>query len=547
MADLMPTGIEGLDIILKGGFLRGNSILIEGPPGSGKTNLALQIIYNRITMYDEPGVIVSFEQYPEQIFHDALSFGWDLRALVQADKLRVIHTSPNDFTRTLDRVPSETEAELAEMSFEIGAKRVVLDSISHFTRITQNPVELRELLLEFQEILKKSGITPIFTKEVQRRGDDEISSAEYVVDTSMRLDVKELPAGSLLRVIEVRKSRGQEHIAGTHPFIISRNGIRVFPRVFPPHKNPDYALIPSMNRISSGISGLDSMTNGGFPDNSCILVAGPTGSGKSLTAAHFIAAGIAAKEPCLYISLDDPPQKIISTLMKLGVDTEKAAEEKLLQVEYFSNMNLCIEEFLYTLAEWGRKMKVKRMVIDSLTAIETCTDEKNRLRDYVYLMVHRMEELGVSGMFVSDTSQMTGLARISEIGFAFAFDNVVFQGFVEIESRLHKVISILKMRDSDHEAELRKMIIGDNGISIGNRFIGMSGIFSGSPVGRYKETVEELFQPLFFIEGVMGRIEGLSEDKQKAVIDKVKTEIDDIIVKLGKYLDIDVEKFRKQD
>jgi KaiC protein len=233
--------------------------------------------------------------------------------------------------------------------------------------------------------------------------------------------------------------------------------------------------------------------------------------------------------------------------MKLGVDTEKAAEEKLLQVEYFSNMNLCIEEFLYTLAEWGRKMKVKRMVIDSLTAIETCTDEKNRLRDYVYLMVHRMEELGVSGMFVSDTSQMTGLARISEIGFAFAFDNVVFQGFVEIESRLHKVISILKMRDSDHEAELRKMIIGDNGISIGNRFIGMSGIFSGSPVGRYKETVEELFQPLFFIEGVMGRIEGLSEDKQKAVIDKVKTEIDDIIVKLGKYLDIDVEKFRKQD
>jgi len=125
--DRVKTGIEGLDQLLYGGFLRGDAILVAGAPGTGKTSLGMQYLYNGITQFREPGLFITFEEFPERIYRDAESFGWDFRALEEEGKLKVLFTSPEVLQQDIVR----DQGIVSEMIAEIGATRVVVDSISN--------------------------------------------------------------------------------------------------------------------------------------------------------------------------------------------------------------------------------------------------------------------------------------------------------------------------------------------------------------------------------------------------------------------------------
>lgn len=146
--DKAPTGIKGLDELLYGGILRGNTVLVEGIPGAGKTTFGIEFIYRGITEFNETGVIVTFEELPESIYRDALNFGWDLKALETAGKLRILCTSPE--------VLVDPEVNLIETVVrEVGAKRILVDSISHFHNIINNPLLLRRSVYSFCNGLRR--------------------------------------------------------------------------------------------------------------------------------------------------------------------------------------------------------------------------------------------------------------------------------------------------------------------------------------------------------------------------------------------------------
>src|SRR5512135_2266688 len=113
----IKSGVPGLDEMLGGGFLAETANLVEGAPGTGKSTLGMQFIYNGITQFNEPGLIMTFEEFPQQYYHDAQAFGWNLRQLEQTDKLRVIMTSPEASKADLESVGGRIEA----MTHEIGA------------------------------------------------------------------------------------------------------------------------------------------------------------------------------------------------------------------------------------------------------------------------------------------------------------------------------------------------------------------------------------------------------------------------------------------
>ena len=135
----IKSGIPGLDEMLNGGFLPYSANLVEGAPGTGKSTLGMQFIYNGITRFDQPGLILTFEEFPLQYYSDGESFGWDLRSLEKAGKLRVIMTSPEVSHASLAQVDSHIQSVIAEM----GATRILVYSLSHFDRLSEDLVARR--------------------------------------------------------------------------------------------------------------------------------------------------------------------------------------------------------------------------------------------------------------------------------------------------------------------------------------------------------------------------------------------------------------------
>lgn len=221
----VKTGIAGLDEMLYGGFLPLTANVVEGAPGTGKTTLGMQFIYSGIVQYNEPGIILTFEEFPQQYYRDAASFGWDFRALEAEGKLRVIMTSPEVTRRDLESMGGIIES----MAEEIGAKRILVDSLSHFERLTRDPIELRSLQYSFINALKREGLTAVITHESPTlfgqttEGDMNLA---FVADSYILLRYVEIDS-AVHKALLVLKLRGSDHAKDIRRFEITPHGIEV--------------------------------------------------------------------------------------------------------------------------------------------------------------------------------------------------------------------------------------------------------------------------------------------------------------------------------
>jgi len=249
----VPTGISGLDELLYGGFLEGDAVLVAGAPGTGKSTLGMQFIYEGIMKYDEPGFFITFEEFPQQIYRDALNFSWDFRGLEEEDKLKVLFTSPDLMYQDIKR----HEGIFPEMIREIGAKRVVVDSITHFQRLADNPGELREIIYSLINALKREGLTPLLLRELVEGEVLGTVAEEYTADAVLHLTMERIGA-QRMRFMEVLKSRGSRHVPAKSFFTIHDQGLTVVS----PYQE---AFFRYQEAISIGVPDLDSLMGGGIP------------------------------------------------------------------------------------------------------------------------------------------------------------------------------------------------------------------------------------------------------------------------------------------
>jgi circadian clock protein KaiC len=220
----VKTGIIELDEMLHGGFLPQTANLVEGAPGTGKTTLGMQFIYNGITQYDEPGLILTFEQFPQQLYRDAASFGWNFRKLEEEGRLKVIMTSPEVSKADLENVGGMIET----LANEIGARRILVDSLSHFERLADDPVELRAIQYSFINALKREGLTSILTKESNTLFGESHSeeSIAFIVDSYSLLRYVEIES-AIEKALLVLKLRGSDHAKDIRCYRIMSSGIEV--------------------------------------------------------------------------------------------------------------------------------------------------------------------------------------------------------------------------------------------------------------------------------------------------------------------------------
>jgi circadian clock protein KaiC len=222
--DRVKTGIAGLDEMLGGGFLKESANLVEGAPGTGKTTLGMQFIYNGIVNEDEPGLILTFEEFPQQYYHDAAAFGWDFQQLEKQGMLKVVMTSPEVSRLDIATVGGMLEGHIKQL----GAKRVIVDSISHFARLSQDPIELRGLEYSFINALKREGLTAILTREspVLLGETGEGSDIGFVVDSYTVLRYVEIES-AIRKAVLVLKMRGSNHAKDIRQYDITEQGIEV--------------------------------------------------------------------------------------------------------------------------------------------------------------------------------------------------------------------------------------------------------------------------------------------------------------------------------
>ena len=219
----VETGIAGLDKMLSGGFVQGSANLVRGAPGTGKTVLALQFLLHGVER-GEPGLLISFEEFPQSLQNDAQSLGWDLHTWQERGLLHLYFTSPQVLLKSLEAPAGP----LSDLFIEKNIKRVVLDSVTHFTRLTNEQLQLRYIYNRLINALKREGVTALLlaeegSMEAQRT---ERGALSFVVDTIMLLRYVEVES-AIQRAITVMKMRSSDHIKEIRRYEIRKGGLVV--------------------------------------------------------------------------------------------------------------------------------------------------------------------------------------------------------------------------------------------------------------------------------------------------------------------------------
>ncbi len=224
-ADKVSTGIPSLDKILEGGFNRGDTILVAGQPGAGKTTLGLQFLYDGATKYGEKGIYVTFVESVDKLKRDALKLGWDFEKLMEEKKVRFL-----DLIQTISEKGAEANLALVMTELEhLGAKRVVIDSLSAMTTYFETKADARAFIGMLNKFLEKAGCTSILLVEMPW-GKSEIGSGfeEFLADGLIVLE-STIDHFRVRRMLFVPKMRGCNHDLSCYDFFLSNEGIAVSP------------------------------------------------------------------------------------------------------------------------------------------------------------------------------------------------------------------------------------------------------------------------------------------------------------------------------
>lgn len=469
----LSTGVPGLDDLLGGGLPEYSFNILAGPPGCGKTTLAHQMMFALATP-ERPAIYftvlgeppLKMLRYMQQFdFFDAERVNESVHFINLAEDALA-----GDLTKVLAAITAAVEQLQPGLVFVDSFRSVALasaESGGQFLSLQHFVQQLGMLMTSWQattfligEYFSDSDPSPVFT----------------IADGLIWVRQSTLQ-NSVVRKTEIVKMRGQATIPGLHTFRIGSAGIRIFPSLV--------LTQPSLSkrtaeRAKIGTPGLDEMLGGGLPRGYSLLIAGPSGSGKSILAASFLAEG--AKNGELGVIL------VFERGLGLSQTTNVASliaagNVSLVQT---ADANLSVDEVSAQLVDEVRRTGASRVVIDSLSGFELALAPTFRIdfRESLSRMVAAVATTGATVVMTSELEDRYDDLRFSPYGTAFLTDAIIVQRYVEIQSQLLRVMAVVKVRASAHSTDLRLFSIDDSGIHIGERLTDQEGILGGRPTRR---------------------------------------------------------------
>lgn len=472
-----PTGIAGFDEITLGGLPRGRPSLICGGAGCGKTLFGIEFLARGVQDFGEPGVCISFEENAEDLAQNAISLGFDLKALERAHQLVIdyIHIDKSEIAETGEYDLEGLFIRIGSAIDSIGAKRVLLDTPEALFGGLNDEGVLRSELRRLFRWLKDKGVTAVITGEkgegtLTRRGIEE-----YVSDCVVLLDHR-LQSGVVTRRMRVLKYRGSMHGTNEYPFLIGQKGISVLPvtSLGLSHKISD-------ERISSGISGLDEMLEGrGFYRGSSILVSGTAGTGKSSMAAHVVDATCGRGEACLYFSFEESPDQILRNMRSIGIDLARWIRKGLLHIHSTRPTAYGLELHLVEMHNLLEAHQPKVVVVDPLSSLMSGAGENfSDLTNMVLRVIDRLKQLRTTGFFTSLTSGGHA-AEATELNISSLVDTWLLLRDVESDGERNRVLYVRKSRGMAHSNQLREFLMTKSGVELREAYLGPAGVLTGS-------------------------------------------------------------------
>lgn len=471
-----PTGIAGLDEITYGGLPKGRPTLIAGSAGSGKTMFGMQFLVSGATRYGEPGVFVAFEEDEPELVQNFQSLGIDLRELAERGLLSLDHVrvQRSEFEETGEYDLDGLFIRLGYAIDQIGAKRVVLDTIETLFGGLPNPAILRAELHRLFEWLRNKGVTAIVTGE---SGSDSVITRqgleEYVSDCVIVLNQRVVEDISTRRV-RVVKYRGSAHGTNEYPFLIDERGISVLPIT-----SLEMTYGVSDERVSSGIPALDEMIEGGgFFRGSSILVSGTAGTGKSSVAAHFVSAACSRGEKALYISFEESAPQHVRNMASIGLDLNKWVDAGLLRYEATRSTLYGLEMHLVNIHNILEEFQPDVVVIDPMTSLQLVGTQRE-IQSTLARLVDLLKSRGITGLFVSLISGGDAMDRTEE-SVSSLMDSWLLLRNVEYAGERNRTLYLLKSRGMAHSNQVREFVLTDEGVKLERAYVGPGGVFTGS-------------------------------------------------------------------
>jgi len=474
----LPTGVRGLDDILGGGIPEFSFNIIAGSPGCGKTTLAHQIVFANATQ-QKPALyftvlgesVMKMLRYQQQFsFFDESRLGKDIRFINLSDVVL-----EKDLNAVLEEIIKQVKA--------VNPGIVVVDSFRTVVRRAMGGVgeaEMQSFIHRLAQFLTNWEATTFLVgeyDEAEIRDNPLFTMVDGIVWLSQVAE-----RNSVLRKLQIIKLRGQASVPGLHTIRISADGLQAYSRTL--GLTGDKMKLARHRRLSIGIPELDKMLGGGILEGDSLLVAGPSGTGKSALATQFIAEGIRKGEPGIMAIFEERPQGYTQRAGTFGLDLKAAIQKGTLETLYLRPLDLSVDETMQEILDAIKRIGAKRLVIDSLVGFEMALAPGFRadFRESLYRMIGALTGAGITILSTVEVEDTFTELAFSHYAISFLTDDIIRFRYVEIDGQLRKVMVVVKMRGGNHSKDIREYVITNKGVVVIHpRRTDYQGLITGIP------------------------------------------------------------------
>ena len=472
----VATGVPGLDHVLRGGFARSRSHLIEGRPGSGKTTIGLQFLIEG-RRRGERCLYITLSESKRELQSVAGRHGFDLNgidifelippelSLDPNQRQTLVHSSDLELGETVELVLAEVE--------RLKPDRIVFDSLSEIRLLSQGTLRYRRQVLALKSFFLLGNSTVLFLDDLTGEQDD--LNLHSVAHGVIRLEQLVPVYGGERRRLRVIKMRGVQIRGGYHDFVIRPGGVSVFPRLVA----ADHSLEDAGADVSSATA-LDQLLNGGLARGTTTLVMGPSGTGKSSLALSYVYAALERGEPAYVMVFDETLRVVRERAFGMGMPLEKFLGSGLLKLDQIDPAELTPGELTNRIRQAVEVEGAKIVVVDSLTGYLNAMPEEQYLLLQMHEITTYLNQKGVVTLLLLANHGLVGQMN-TNVDLTYLSDTVVLLRYFEAQGRIRRAVSVVKKRTGSHENTIREFTLSSEGVSVGHALADFSGVLTGVP------------------------------------------------------------------
>lgn len=480
--DRCKTGIGGFDEVLQGGLPKGRATLIQGSAGTGKTMFLCEFLYRGIEKYGESGVLVTFEEKPDDIVRHVAGFGWDIKPLLESGQIVIVDCTPSDseeistgdaewIRTTLVRIQLATRRN--------GATRLAIDNLRSAALRFQGAedyVGYRDLFLKLLHQIKSLELTALISLEAadNNHANDLAHAGFYASEGVIELSIDNQTANAQ-RSLNIVKLRGCNFRRGAVAYDITANGLLVYPKI------PVDTSVGETSfevRETFGIAPLDNAMGGGIPQGHIFMVTGNTGTGKSTLAMQYVHEGLSQGKNTVWVAIEETVSQVTKTAMAHDWDFAGAASEGRLRFVTTDTLNIQVDKLLYHIVDAVVATDAHRVVVDSISSLESAALNKSDVRDFLLQLAGFVKSRGLTLIvtylnaeaFGAANGQLLGSLATNEMRLSSIVDGILVMRYVERSQGVTKLLNILKLRGSNHDKDIFQYEIEHSGIVLKGRF-----------------------------------------------------------------------------